>query len=132
METEARSERYMLASRELDRLLERGVIDQDFQSEVLAQVELFEKRFSDARELPADTTILVMSGRFVQGASLNDVIELARAEGIEDRPYYCEQTPPKASGPDRSMGPGTPTVPTSPLSPLSGPQDENTSGFIAA
>lgn len=123
------SERYNLASQRLTEMLERGIIDQEFVKEVLSQVRLFDERFPTPQDLPPEFTILVMSGRFIQAASLNDALDIAKEEGIEERPYYCEETPPLPSRGVDLSGFGTPNLPILPNSPTLGYDQERLTGL---
>ena len=103
------SERYILVSRKLDSMIEQGEIDQSFADEVLAQVRLFDEQYPTAQYLPSDVTILVMAGRIIQAQSLNDALEIARNEGVEERPYFWKETLPSPSRGIDLSGSGTPS-----------------------
>lgn len=124
------SERYILASQQLNEMMEEGTIEQDFAQEVLTQVRLFDERYPSPQDLPPGVTILVMSGRFIQASSLSEALEIARRDGLEKRPYYCEETlPPPTKGRDFS-GFGTPNVPILPNMPTAGGLQDLTSQDI--
>lgn len=107
------SERYRLARERLNTMLERGVINNEFANEVLAQVRLFDEEYPTPQDLPENVTILVMSGRIIQAPSFDDALAIARDEGLEVRPYFCKKTLRSISkGKSRLGTPNLPILPT--------------------
>lgn len=106
------SERYILVSRKLDSMIEMGKVDQNFADELLAQVRVFEERYPPNQALPpdaSDITILVIAGEIFSAPTLNEALKKAREKGIEERPYFWEETLPSPSQDVDLSGSGMPS-----------------------
>jgi membrane carboxypeptidase/penicillin-binding protein PbpC len=92
MADDSNSQRYESTRELLTRMVAEQTIDESTAKEVLEQVRVFEKRFPTADLIPPGMTILAMSNEIIQATSLQEALSVAEQRGIEQRPYYCEQT----------------------------------------